>query len=403
MGEDQIAVVKINEDYCSRCLVCYSLCPYEAIEKDVETGKVEINIQKCQVCGLCYSACPAFAIEIAYYSYDELVKYVEKMRNKTKADTLICMCRGNSPSTGEIRDILESKGLNVENYIPLRLPCSGRMPAEFIFNILELGIKRIISIQCEDEFCRYKEGTKASTKRMLLTRKVLEDLGYPSEALMVIKYSRKAIYFTEECVGCDKCVFICPFEAIEAEDLATPKVLEDRCKGCGACALVCPHHAIQVKGFEFNEVLKKYMDVAVKLKANGKSPLILAFCCQWSEFKALDNPNLLIEKNVIPLEIPCFNALDPVHVVNALKNGFDGVVGIVCSDDDCKLREGRIISKTNMDVLKIVLDRFGLTGRFELLETSPRFMNTLEKKLDDFVRKISNLSSAKPIQVKEEV
>lgn len=274
------------------------------------------------------------------------------------------------------------------------------MPSEFVFNILELGIKQIISIQCEDEFCRYKEGTKASTRRLLLTRKVLEDLGYPSKTLTIIKYSRKAIYFTEECVGCDKCVFICPFEAIEAEDLATPKVLEDRCKGCGACAIVCPHHAIQIKGFEFKEVLKRYMDAATKIKTEGKSPLILAFCCQWSEFKALDNPELFIERNIIPLEIPCFNALDPVHIVNALENGFDGVIGIVCSDDDCKLREGRNVSKINIDVLKLVLNRLGLAGRFELFETSPRYVNVLNK-VDEFVKKVSNLSPTKPIQLEE--
>ncbi|MBC7129622.1 hydrogenase iron-sulfur subunit [Candidatus Bathyarchaeota archaeon] len=403
MGEDQITVVKINQDYCSRCLICYALCPYEAIEKDAETDKVEIDIQKCQVCGLCYSACPVFAIEIAYYTYDDLVKYVREKMQQTKADTLVCMCRGNSPSTGEIDEILENQGLKVENYIPLRLPCSGRMPAEFIFNVLGLGIKKIVSIQCEDEFCRYKEGTKANTRRLLLSKKVLEDLGYPSDALTVVKYSRKAIYFTEKCVGCDKCVFICPYSAIEAEDLATPKVLDEYCMGCGACALVCPHHAIQLKGFEFEEVLKRYMDAAAKYKARGKSPLILAFCCQWSEFKALDEPEKLISKNILPMEIPCFNALDPVHIVNALQNGFDGVIGIVCSDDDCKLQEGRHTSRLNMEVLNLFLDRLGLSGRFELFEASPRFISNVEKKLDEFIEKIASMKTAKTLQVKKEV
>ena len=29
----------------------------------------------------------------------------------------------------------------------------------------------------------------------------------------------------------------------------------------------------------------------------------------------------------------------PVHIVNALNCGFDGVLGVVCSPDDCKMQQ----------------------------------------------------------------
>ena len=396
MSEDRVAVVNINQDYCSRCLICYSICPYEAIQRDAETGKVEINMQKCQVCGICYSACPVFAIEIAYYNYDNLVKYVEDMLGKGKAETLVFMCRGNSPSTREIEEILANQGLSIKDYIPLRLPCSGRVPTEFIFKVLGLGVKKIVSIQCEDEFCRFKEGTKINTRRLALGRKVLEDLGFPGDAVTVIKYSRKAVYYTEKCVGCDKCVFICPYSAIEAEPFATPKILYEYCMGCGACAVVCPHHAIQVKGFEFEDTLKRYCDTAIKLKVEGRSPLVLIFCCQWSEFSALDNPeNVFSKRNCVVLEVPCFKALDPVHIVNALRNGFDGVMAAVCSAEDCKLQEGRDTAERNMAVLKDFLGKMGLIERFELFEVSPRSAGEFEKKLDAFTNKIASISSTK--------
>jgi Fe-S-cluster-containing hydrogenase component 2 len=32
-----------------------------------------------------------------------------------------------------------------------------------------------------------------------------------------VKYSRKAVRDNRECVGCGKCVFICPYGAIKAE------------------------------------------------------------------------------------------------------------------------------------------------------------------------------------------
>jgi len=400
MSEKCVTAVNINQDYCSRCSICHSVCPYEAIKRDAETGKVEIDLQKCQVCGICYSACPVFAIEIVYYDYASLVNYVECLREKVKGDTLVLMCRGNSPSTCEVEEILASQDLRIKDYIPLRLPCSGRVPTEFIFKVLNSGIKNIVSIQCEDAFCRFKEGTKINTRRLLLSKAVLEELGFSKDALRIVKYSRKVVYETEKCVGCDKCVFICPYAAIEAESFATPKILYDNCMGCGACALVCPHHAIQVKGFEFENVLNRYGEAAKKLKAEGKLPVILVFCCQWSEFSALDNAESLRPKrNVVTLEVPCFKALDPVHIVNALQNSFDGVMALVCSTEDCKLQEGRDTAERSMSVLKDVLKKMNLLERFELFEASPRCADEFKQKLDEFFRKIAAIPPSKLVKV----
>lgn len=391
MNEKCVAAVEINQDYCSKCCICHSICPYEAIKRDAETGKVEIDLQKCQVCGICYSACPVMAIEIVYYDYDSLTKYVSCVREKTKSDTLVLMCRGNSPSTCEVEEILKEQGLKIRDYVPLRLPCSGRVPAEFIFQVLKSGIKNIVSIQCEDAYCRFKEGTKINARRLALSSAVLEQLGISKDALRVVKYSRKVDYDTEKCVGCDKCVFICPYDAIEAESFATPKVLIDRCMGCGACALVCPHHAIQVKGFEFEKVLRRYVEAAGKLKNEGVFPVILVFCCQWSEFSALDDPENPLFKKAVLMEIPCFKALDPVHVVNALSGGFDGVMAVVCSKDDCKLEKGKETAERNLTVLKDALKKTGLSERFELHWASPRCAGEFSQKLNEFYKKVASM------------
>ena len=396
MSKACVAAININQDYCSKCSICHSICPYEAIKRDSETGKVEIDLQKCQVCGICYSACPSLAIEIVYYDYGSLLKHVNCMQEKNGSDTLVLMCRGNSPATCEIEEILQDQCLKISNYIPLRLPCSGRIPTEFIFQALKSGVKNVVSIQCEDEFCRFKEGTKINSRRMMLGKALLEQLGFSKDALKVIKYSRKAVYETEKCVGCDKCVFICPYEAIEAEEFATPKINYDLCVGCGACALVCPHLAIQIKGFAFEDVLKRYGESAKRLKAEGKFPVILVFCCQWSEFSALDDPeSLLLKKKAIIMEIPCFKALDPVHVVDALHSGFDGVMAVVCSKEDCKLQEGKETAERNMNVLQGVLNKMNLHERFELFTVSPRCVGEFNQKLDEFFKKIASMPPLK--------
>jgi coenzyme F420-reducing hydrogenase delta subunit len=118
----------------------------------------------------------------------------------------------------------------------------------------------------------------------------------------------------------------------------------------------------------------------------------LAFVCQWSEFSALDNPNKAFEgKNVLALEVPCFKSLDPVHVVNALNCGFDGVMAVVCSSKDCKLQEGRATAERNLGVMLSVLKKKGLLDRFELYEESPRCTGEFQTKVDEFYKKISAL------------
>ncbi|MCW4017635.1 MAG: hydrogenase iron-sulfur subunit [Candidatus Bathyarchaeota archaeon] len=390
MSETCLAAVKINQDLCSRCSVCYSICPFEAITREEESGKVEIDNQKCQVCGICYSACPVTAIEMAYYDYDNLNEYFNNELKNVNADTLVVMCRGNSPSSGEISDILEEQGLNVTNYIPLRVPCAGRIPTDFIFNVLNSGVKNIVSVQCEDAFCRMKEGTKIETRRLLLSKAVLKQLGYDENAVRVVKFSRKAVYVTEECVGCDKCVFICPYDAITAQPFATPSIDVDKCTGCGACQLVCPHDAIQVKGFEFNNVLDRYGCAITKLKEQKNASAVLVFSCQWSEYSGLDDPESVLKgKNAMVLEVPCFKSLDPVHVINAFRSGFDGVMGVVCSAEDCKLQEGRDVAERQLGVLLDALKKMGLLDRFEMVELSPRCENQFKPKFEAFYNKIA--------------
>jgi 4Fe-4S ferredoxin len=390
MSETCLAAVKINQDLCSRCSVCYSMCPFEAITRDEESGKVEIDNQKCQVCGICYSACPVTAIEMAYYDYNNLMDYVNSELKNVKADALVMMCRGNSPSSGEISDILKEQGLNVQNYIPLRVPCAGRIPTDFIFNVLNAGVKHVVSVQCEDAFCRMKEGTKIETRRLLLGKAVLKQLGFDENAVRVVKFSRKAVYVTEECVGCDKCVFVCPYNAITAQSFATPTIDVEKCTGCGACQLVCPHDAIQVKGFEFNNVLDRYGNAITKLKAQKNAPAVLVFSCQWSEYSGLDDPDSVLKgKNAIVLEVPCFKSMDPVHVVDAFRSGFDGVMGVICSATDCKLQEGRDLAERQLGVLQNALKKMGLLDRFEMVELSPRCQGEFKSKFEGFYNKIA--------------
>jgi heterodisulfide reductase subunit A2 len=52
----------IDEDKCSGCKTCISICPYKAIGYDSEKGISVINEILCRGCGSCVAACPSNAI-----------------------------------------------------------------------------------------------------------------------------------------------------------------------------------------------------------------------------------------------------------------------------------------------------------------------------------------------------
>lgn len=60
------------------------------------------------------------------------------------------------------------------------------------------------------------------------------------------------------CVGCGKCIKVCPFQAIVEQTIRGEKkaqVIEAVCQGCGLCSATCPQGAIQLSHFTDNQIL----------------------------------------------------------------------------------------------------------------------------------------------------
>jgi coenzyme F420-reducing hydrogenase delta subunit/heterodisulfide reductase subunit C len=384
LEEKPIEVLRIR---CAKCLTCVRSCPFSAVKYDDEK-KISIDLNLCQLCGICAGVCPEYNIEIKYYNTDALVSHVKSEKANLATDNLVIMCRGSSPQSCEIIDDL--KDLNIDKFVPLRLPCVGRIPVEFYLKSFYEGIKNIVIIQCDENFCRMERGSEVAQKNVMRTQEILKTLGYEEGSISVIKNPQKAVYFTEECVGCDKCSFICPYDAIELEELATPKIIMEKCKGCGACALVCPHMAIQLRGFEYKDSTQKLEDY--KTQTEGKAPSVLAFCCQWSEFSALDKSQCEVSESTQIVEVPCANGLDPTLVLGALSSGYDGVIAFICSEEDCKSKEGRDTYNSNASALFNVLKNLDLLDRFEVHVTSPRDIGNFNAKLKSFINMIGSQS-----------
>jgi len=55
-----------NEERCTHCGACITICPPDAFKLDPRTRQVKFDNEKCVACGLCIKACPPRAMEVHF-------------------------------------------------------------------------------------------------------------------------------------------------------------------------------------------------------------------------------------------------------------------------------------------------------------------------------------------------
>jgi len=384
--------VRMDVDYCGRCTVCSSICPFDAITASAETSEVKLDIEKCQVCGVCSSACPASAIETIYYKDGPLLGYVEERMRKEGSDKLVLTCRGSGPSQKSIANALQKTGLG--DFVPVILPCVGRVPPELLLKTLGIGVKNIIVMPCEDEHCRFKNGSMIGTRRLILVRATLNQLGFSPDTVTLLKHSIKAHIDSSRCIGCGNCSYTCPYDAI---NMGTPKVAElnlEACSGCGACAAVCPSLAIGLDGFEHDSIsqtIRDYGALIRKVRMETNKPAILVLSCQWSEFSDFIQDSKGVPDNAELIELPCAGRVDDLHVLEAFHSGFDGVLIGACNKDECKLKKGNEKAAQRLESLKKLVAQVNLGERLHVCFVSPRNPEDLNDQIRLFTDKVKSI------------
>jgi coenzyme F420-reducing hydrogenase delta subunit/Na+-translocating ferredoxin:NAD+ oxidoreductase RNF subunit RnfB len=371
------AAVNINDDYCSRCTICSSLCPYEAITQDRDNHQMVLDIEKCQVCGICYSACPAKAIDTVYYSTDSVLKYLQKIRPRYKSDTLVIMCEGSAPDFSEVGKLFE-----VKDFIPLSVPCVGRISEEVLLEVMVAGIKKIDILACDEDYCRFHRGSPLAGRRVIALNRMLEQLGYGKEAITLKRNSLRVTVDKDLCIACGTCVAFCPYHAPKLESVGGISFDLEACRGCGLCVALCPAFALDLDHWERDRILA----LIPQLLKEMKPPKIVVFRCQWSVYPPLNGD---MSPNIRTIELPCAGRVEAIYVLEALQNGADGVMVVACSEQDCK-QEG-VSAKAEHVVARIKerLDQIGLGERLNFASVSPRYPGQVEEKIREFRDKIA--------------
>ena len=158
------------------------------------------------------------------------------------ADMVVLAVGGNSSAgAGKLAEKLrisyDSYGFFLEGHPKLK-PVETNTAGVFLAGSCQ-GLKDIPS--------SVAQGSAAAAKVLgLLSKDMLES----DPAIAQVTISR--------CVGCGKCISVCPFKAIKEIDfrgMVKAEVVETVCQGCGLCNATCPQGAIQLSHFTDNQIL----------------------------------------------------------------------------------------------------------------------------------------------------
>jgi heterodisulfide reductase subunit A len=75
--EVEAATAVVDEELCSGCRTCISLCPYSAISFPEDGKTASINDVLCKGCGVCVAACPAGAITGRHFTDNQILAEIE--------------------------------------------------------------------------------------------------------------------------------------------------------------------------------------------------------------------------------------------------------------------------------------------------------------------------------------
>jgi coenzyme F420-reducing hydrogenase delta subunit len=165
------------------------------------------------------------------------------------------------------------------------------------------------------------------------------------------------------------------------------------CEGCGICAAECPNKTIHMKGRSSLDIKRNIAHIEQESRAEALSPLIVAFCCSRSAFRAwelaVENGHKL-PSGLKTVEVPCAGSISSDHILSVMKKGADGIMVLTCHNGNCHSEIGNIYARQRMDVIYTFFEQSGLEkqrlafGAFAAnmeLEFS-KFVRNFEKKIN---------------------
>ena len=108
-----------------------------------------------------------------------------------------------------------------------------------------------------------------------------------------------------------------------------------------------------------------------KEKKTGEfEPRILCFCCNWCSYAGADLAGVSrfqYPSNIRIVRVMCSGRVDPAFILEAFKDGIDGVIVTGCHIGDCHYLKGNEFTRERFERFQEILKMMGLEKRFKVV------------------------------------
>lgn len=130
-------------------------------------------------------------------------------------------------------------------------------------------------------------------------------------------------------------------------------------------------------------------------KMNSIEPKIIGFLCNWCSYEGADSAGRARKDypaNLRAVRVLCSGRIDPQFILQAFKEGADGVMILGCPPGDCHYKEGNFHMLRRYTFLKKVLAQFGIEeDRLRLAWVSAGERDKFIEVVSEMVEKVGQL------------
>jgi coenzyme F420-reducing hydrogenase delta subunit/Pyruvate/2-oxoacid:ferredoxin oxidoreductase delta subunit len=182
-GRPEVETAEIDSGHCIRCLTCFRLCPYGAVNKG---NRIAVVADACAGCGICVAECPRGAIQLG-----SIRTMIEKEANaisasETPANDPRMVVFACARSAGKARELAEDRGQKSPADLKVvTVPCAGAVSVQHILSAFAGGATGVLVLTCHVDNCHAETGNQYALQRVDYLVDQLDRMGFGGDCLEI--------------------------------------------------------------------------------------------------------------------------------------------------------------------------------------------------------------------------